>query len=50
MDYKNLIAELPCKEEYIRKINGILSAIKDTYILEQIYRCCVCVTKEEEGE
>lgn len=36
------------KEELIRKINEILDTITDTWILEQIYKCSVNMTEQEE--
>lgn len=36
------------KEEYIEKINIILKGIDDLWILNQIYRCVVNMTKEED--
>lgn len=35
------------KEEYIEKINIILKSIDDLWILNQIYRCAVNITKED---
>ena len=36
------------KDEYFRKINGILSAVTDTWILGQIYKFAINMTKDEE--
>lgn len=34
------------KDQYIEKITEIINEISDTWLLEQIYRCVVNVTKE----
>lgn len=36
------------REELIRKINEILDTVTDTWILEQIYKFCIGMTKEEQ--
>lgn len=33
------------KEEYINAINVLISKIDDIWILEQIYRCVINITK-----
>lgn len=35
------------KKEYIKQIVKILLKINDTWVLNQIYRCVVNVTKED---
>ena len=37
------------KEQYIEKITEIIKGISDTWLLKQIYRCAVNITKEQKG-
>ncbi len=34
------------KKRYLKKIFRILSSVQDIWILEQVYRCAVNITKE----
>lgn len=36
------------KREYLKKIFKILSMVNDMWVLEQIYRCAVNITREDE--
>lgn len=38
------------KKEYLKKIFKILSMVNDTWVLEQVYRCAVNITKQEDAE
>jgi hypothetical protein len=38
------------KREYLKKIFKILSGINDMWVLEQVYRCAVNITKQEDAE
>lgn len=35
------------KKRYLEKTFKILSSVQDIWILEQVYRCAVNITKEE---
>ncbi len=37
------------RKEYVKKIFKILVSVDNVWILEQIYRCAVNITKDEKG-
>ena len=36
-------------KEYLKKIFKILSSVQDIWILEQVYRCVVNITREDKN-
>ncbi len=49
--YKNSlkIAIQYLNKEYLKKIFKILSSVQDIWILEQVYRCVVNITREDKN-